>query len=83
MSKYTIEFSKSQQKDSSFIAVPIVEVVALKHIHDEQIGISQDMNALFFCEDIDTEDEDIRDFLRLHFKDYKSVLGFMRRILGH
>lgn len=81
--KYTIEFSKSQPRNSSFIAVPIVEMVESNQNYGDEIGIYQAGNILEFCEDIDTDDEDIRDFLRTHFKDYKSVLGFMRRILRY
>ncbi|MDY0138257.1 MAG: hypothetical protein RBR50_01035 [Candidatus Izemoplasmatales bacterium] len=83
MPKYTIEFSKSHPRESSFIAIPIVEPIVSNENYGDEIGIYQEGNVLEFCEDIDTDDEDIRDFLKQHFKDYKSVLGFMRRILGH
>ena len=77
--KYTIKFEKKQ--DGSYINIPIVELVKENESIGDIVGIYKDCNCLVVDEYIDIDDEEIKEFIKEHFKDYRAVLGFIRRIL--
>lgn len=80
MNKYTIKFEVNAIDDSSYFAIPIVEKIQQNECFGDQIGIYKESGGLEFNEDIDVDDEDVRDFVKTYFKDYRAVLGFIRKI---
>jgi len=80
MKKYTIEYDAEFIKDSSYIAIKVIEPIETNEGIGDQIGIYKEDNILEFDECIDIDNEEIREFIKDYFKDYKSVMGFIRRI---
>jgi len=80
MAQYTIEYDFNKEEDSSYISIPIVEIVEVNTAIGDQIGVYTDGNVLDFDEYINIDDTEIRDFIRENFKDSQSVMGFIRRL---
>lgn len=77
--KYTIDFDSEQQENSSCINIPVVETIESNDSYGDQIGIDRQDNTLWFDEYLDIDSEDIQEFIKFNFKDYKAVSGFIRR----
>lgn len=80
MKKYTIIFKVEESGDSSYLKIPIVEEIEENEALGDKIGIYKEVGALEFDEYIDVDEEDVREFIKDFFKDYKAVLGFIRKI---
>lgn len=82
MPKYSINFEKvNREENSSYISIKVVEEIESNESIGDQIGIYKEDNVLEFDENVDVEDEEIRDFIKEYFRNYKSVLGFIRRLV--
>ena len=77
---YEIEY-ESERIDWDY-EIPIKDEVLNNEAVGDKIGIDKNNNVLWFSEFIDIENEDINDFLKTYFKDYKSVKGFIRRLIS-
>jgi len=83
MTKYSIDFGTVERKeDSSYISIKVVEPIESNESNGDQIGIYKEENVLEFDENIDIEDDEIRNFIKEYFRNYTSVLGFIRRLVN-
>lgn len=83
MTKYSIDFGTVERKeDSSYISIKVVEPIESNESYGDQIGMYKEENVLEFDENIDIEDDEIRNFIKEYFRNYTSVLGFIRRLVN-
>jgi len=80
MQKYTIQFEPKQDKNSNYISLKINEPIQTAEAIGDTIGFYRECNCLEFDCFIDVEDIDIRDFIKTYFKDYRAVLGIIRKL---
>ena len=75
--KYTINFTL--KKTGSYVELPINETVLENDGIGDSIGIYED--CLSFVDTIDMDNKEVREFIKTNFKDYRAVIGFIRKIL--
>ena len=78
--KYTIKHEVNRTDGSSYVDVPTIEDIKRNKALGDQIGVSEVTNTLWFDENIDIDDKDVRDFIKDNFKNPTSVMGFIRRV---
>lgn len=82
---YTLDFENKVLKEEE-ILIPIMEEVPHNEALGDMIGIQSAVqskglrNELWIMRDyVDAEDGEVIDFLKEHIKDYRAVLGLIRR----
>ena len=78
--KYSLDFKTVNRESESFITVMINEKVEQNDCIGDQIGIYKEDNCLQFDVLVDLDDEDIIEFIKEYFVDYKAVMGLIRRM---
>jgi len=78
--KYTIKYEFANNNNSTYLTIPINEEIKENESLGDLIGFYKEVGGLEFDELIDIDNEDVRDFIKDNFKDYRSVLGFIRII---
>lgn len=81
MKKYTIEFKKKKLRSSSYFEIKINEKVLQNEALGDLICICKEDNTVEVFDCIDVDDIDVIEFIKEHFKDYRAVLGFIRKAI--